>query len=84
MLRNRTRNPWILLLLLATGAVIGSFLGSYLSQFLPFLKYSYPLGIREPLYLDLGIFSLIFGFVININIAGIIGLILAIMIFNRI
>jgi len=81
--RNRYKSPWILVLLLATGAVIGSFLGQYFSQFLPFLEYSYPLGIREPLFLDLGIFSLIFGFVININIAGVIGLILAIFIFGR-
>lgn len=83
-MRNRTRNPWILVLLLATGAILGGFLGQYLSQYLPFLKYNYPLGIKEPLFLDLGIFSMIFGFVININIAGVLGLILAILIFSRI
>lgn len=82
-MRSRYKSPWILVLLLATGVVIGSFLGQYLSQYLPFLEFSYPLGIREPLFLDLGILSLIFGFVININIAGVIGLILAIIIFNR-
>lgn len=83
MVRGRVKSPWILVLLLATGAVIGGFLGEYLSNFIPFLKYSYPLGIREPLYLDLGVFSLIFGFVINLNIAGVIGLLLAILIFGR-
>ena len=82
-MRSRYKSPWILVLLLATGAVIGSFLGEYLSQFLPFLEYSYPLGIREPLYLDLGIFSLTFGLLINLNIAGVIDLILAILIFGR-
>lgn len=83
-MRNRTRNPWILVLLLATGAVLGGFLGQYLGQYLPLLQYNYPLGIKEPLFLDLGIFSLIFGFVININIAGVLGLILAVLIFSKI
>lgn len=83
-MRIRTRNPWVLLLLLLTGAVIGGFLGQYLSQFFPFLQHNYPVGIREPLFLDLGFLSLIFGFVVNINVAGVLGLIIAIFIFLKI
>jgi len=82
--RIRTRNPWVLLLLLLTGAVIGGFLGQYLNQFFPFLQHNYPVGIREPLFLDLGFLSLIFGFVVNINVAGVLGLIIAILIFLKI
>jgi hypothetical protein len=82
--RIRTRNPWVLVLLLLTGTVIGSFLGQYLGQFLPFLQSSFPIGIKEPLFLDLGFLSLVFGFMININIASVLGLIIAILVFVRI
>ena len=83
-MRIKTRNAWVLALLLITGAVIGSFLGQYLSQFLPFLKSSYPVGIKEPLFLDLGFMSLVLGFVININIASVLGLITAMLVFMKI
>ncbi|MGI6704147.1 MAG: DUF4321 domain-containing protein [Clostridia bacterium] len=83
-MRIRTRNPWVLLLLLLTGAIIGAFLGHYLSQFFPFLQHNYPIGIKEPLFLDLGFLSFIFGFVVNINVAGVLGLIIAIFIFLKI
>ncbi|HZX46239.1 MAG TPA: DUF4321 domain-containing protein [Clostridia bacterium] len=83
-MRIRTRNPWVLVLLLITGAVIGSFFGQYLSQFFPFLRSSYPIGIKEPLFLDLGFLSLVLGFVININIASVLGLIIAMLVFIRI
>ncbi len=83
-MRLRARNPWVLLVLLLTGAVIGGFLGQYLSQYFPFLQYNYPIGIREPFFLDLGFLSIIFGFVVNINVAGMIGLIVAVLVFFRI
>lgn len=82
-MRVRTKNQWVLLALLLAGAVIGGFLGHYLGQFFPFMQHNYPIGIREPLYLDLGFLSLIFGFVININVAGVLGLIIAIFIFFK-
>ncbi len=83
-MRIKTRNPWVLVLLLLTGAIIGGFLGQYLGQFFPFLQHNFPIGIKEPLFLDLGILSLVFGFVININVAGVIGLMLAVIMFQRI
>lgn len=82
-MRIKTRNPWILVLLLLTGAVIGGFLGQFLSQYLPFLQHSFPIGIKDPLFFDIGVFSLVFGFIININVAGVLGLLLAVLIFMK-
>lgn len=83
-MRLRTRNPWVVLLILLAGTILGSFFGQYLSGFFPFLQYNYPIGIREPFSLDLGFLSLIFGFVININVAGALGLIIAIFVILKI
>ncbi len=83
-MRIRTRNPWVLVLLLITGAIIGGFLGQYLSQFFPFLQNNFPIGIKDPFFLDIGVLSLVFGFVVNINVAGVLGLILAVLVFLKI
>lgn len=82
-MRVKTRNPWVLLLLLTAGAIIGGFLGQYLGQYVPFLQHNFPIGIKDPFFLDIGILSIVFGFIININVAGVIGLILAVLIFLK-
>lgn len=82
-MRVKTKNPWVLVLLLAVGAVIGGFLGQYLGRYLPFLQYNYPIGIKEPFFLDLGVFSMVFGLVLNINIASVLGIIIALLLFSR-
>lgn len=83
----RDRNPWILLLLLLVGVVIGGLLGEVLSQYkyLGFLSYGKQFGINleQPFMLDLYVIKASFAVVFNINVASIIGIILSIIIFNR-
>lgn len=83
----RERNPWVFVMLLLVGVVIGGVLGEFLSQFpyLAFLKYGQTFGIdlSRPLYLDLSIIKLSFAAIFNINIASIIGVVISIIIFNK-
>ncbi len=83
----RQKNPWIFLLLLLVGIVIGGFLGEMLLEFGPlkFLDHgeSFGIALNRPFVLDLSIIQLSFALMININIFSIIGIIFAIVIFNK-
>lgn len=86
MSRNGTRNPWVLLILILAGVVLGGFLGSLANEvsFLQWLNYgqSFGIGQNSPVILDLGILVITFGLSVKITIAGIIGVILAILIYR--
>ncbi|MBN4074940.1 MAG: hypothetical protein COA82_06235 [Alkaliphilus sp.] len=76
-------NPWLLLLLLVTGFVLGSVIAMLLGDFVPMLSYGPgSLGI-EDFEVNLGFVFFSITFLANINLAGIIGLVLAIIIFNK-
>ncbi|MBO4996686.1 MAG: DUF4321 domain-containing protein [Lachnospira sp.] len=78
------KNSWALFLLLLAGIVLGSFIG-YLSQsvsFLSWLSYGKTFGLESPVVLNLGVLVLTFGLTIDINIASIIGVIIAIIIYR--
>lgn len=78
------KNSWALFLLLLAGIVLGSFIG-YLSQnisFLSWLSYGKTFGLESPVVLNLGVLILTFGLTIDINIASIIGVIIAIIIYR--
>ena len=76
------KNYWVLLLLVLAGVVLGGFIGELTSNisFLHWLSYGQSFGLQKPLVLDLGILVLTFGLTIKITIAGIIGILLAILI----
>ena len=78
------KNYWVLLLLVLAGVVLGGFLGELASNvsFLSWLSYGQSFGLHKPLVLDLGILVLTFGLTIMITIAGIIGILLAILIYR--
>ena len=78
------KNCWVLLLLVLAGVVLGGFLGELASNvsFLSWLSYGQSFGLHKPLVLDLGILVLTFGLTIKITIAGIIGILLAILIYR--
>lgn len=86
MSRNGTRNPWVLLILILAGVVLGGFLGGLANEvsFLQWLNYgqSFGIGQNSPVILDLGILVITFGLSVKITIAGIIGVILAILIYR--
>ncbi len=81
-----SRNPWVLLILVLAGVVLGGFLGSLAENvsFLQWLNYgqSFGLGINNPVVLNLGILVITFGLSIKITIAGILGIIIAILIYR--
>lgn len=79
-----SKNNWALFLLILTGIVLGGFIGSLTAEIpsLSWLGYGQSFGLSEPIILNLGILVLTFGLTINISIASIIGMILAIIIYR--
>jgi hypothetical protein len=78
------KNNWALLLMMLAGVVIGGFIGQLTAGIsaLDWLNYGQTFGLEQPLILDLGILVLTFALTIKITIAGIIGIILAIIIYH--
>ena len=84
MARGVGKNYWALVLLILVGVVLGGFIGELASNvsFLHWLSYGQTLGLSSPLVLDLGILVITFGLTIKITIAGIIGVLIAIVIYH--
>lgn len=78
------KNSWALFLLLLAGIVLGSFIGHLCKDisFLSWLNYGKTFGLESPLILNLGVLVLTFGLTIDINIASIVGVIIAIIIYR--
>ncbi|SNS35374.1 protein of unknown function [Anaerovirgula multivorans] len=80
---SRYRNPWILLLLIVTGVVLGGLIGSSLGNTLPILSYGPgPLGLKD-FQVDLGVLYVQLTLLLDINVSSLIGLLLAVLIFNK-
>jgi hypothetical protein len=75
-------NGWILFLMIMSGIVIGGFLGELLGQYVPILKYGLDFGVSTHTW-DLKILKLTFGFVFNINMFSILGILAAIFFYKR-
>ena len=82
----REKNIWILILFILCGLVVGGLLGNLASQvdFLWWLSYGESFGFSEPIQLDLSVIQLTFGLMFKINIASIIGMVLAIFIYRKV
>ncbi len=80
----KTKNVWALLLLILAGVVLGGFIGELTRNvdFLSWLSYGQTFGLDAPVVLNLGIIIFTFGLQIKITIAGIIGILLAILIYK--
>ncbi|UMZ72863.1 DUF4321 domain-containing protein [Natranaerofaba carboxydovora] len=76
-------NLLFLIVVLAVGALLGNLLGTLLSDQIPIMSISQSLGIDPPMHLDLSFFELKLGFMFNINLAGLLGLIISLWIFSR-
>lgn len=72
-------------MVLLSGIVIGGFIGEALGgfQYLSWLTYGTEFGITPPFGLDLSIITLTIGFTVKINLAGIIGMIISIIIYRK-
>lgn len=71
---------WTFVVLVLIGFVIGRFIGTYFDG--TFLNYGQAFGLSEPVSLDLGFILLTFGLKIQINIASVIGVIIALVIYR--
>ena len=82
----RDKNIWILILFILSGLVIGGLLGELASKvdFLWWLGYGESFGLTSPLELDLNILKVTFGLVFKINIASIVGMIIAVFIYKKV
>ncbi len=82
----KDKNIWILMLFILSGLVIGGLLGELAGQvdFLWWLSYGQSFGLTTPVELNLSIVQVTFGLMLKINIASIIGLIIAILVYRKV
>jgi len=80
--RGKNRNPLILLLLIVVGLVIGGVIGDVFRDTIKWLGLSRPIGFN-PVTIDLNIIQFTIGFMMKINLASAIGLIISMFIFTR-
>lgn len=82
----RDKNVWILLVFICCGLVIGGLLGQLASQvpWLNWLSYGQTFGLSEPLVLELNVIKITFSLMLNINIASIIGMAVALILYRMI
>lgn len=86
MMRNgNTKSSWLLFLLILAGIVIGGFLGECANKvpYLAWLGYGESFGLTAPLVLDLGVLNIQFALSVRITIAGILGLLLAVLSYRK-
>lgn len=81
-----SKNGWILTLFLLGGIVIGGLLGN-LAQNIPYLgwlSFGYSFGMEQPFVLNLQIIKLQLGLSVQINVASILGVVIAILIYRKV
>ena len=71
---------WVLVLLVLVGFVICRFIGTFFDG--SFLNYGQSFGLSTPMVLDLGFFVLTFGLTIQITIASVIGVVIALAVYR--
>lgn len=82
----KDKNIWILLIFILSGLVIGGLLGELASKvdWLWWLSYSQSFGLENPIVLDISIMKITFALMFKINIASILGMVLAIFIYKKV
>ncbi len=82
----KEKNIWILLVFLLSGLVVGGLLGELAAQvdWLWWLSYGEEFGLSNPIELDLSVITITFGLMFKINIASIIGMIIAVFIYRKV
>ena len=82
----RDKSIWILIIFVLSGLVIGGLLGKLAGSvsWLWWLSFEQEFGLQNPIVLDLNILKLTFGLIVKINIASIIGMIIAVFIYKKI
>jgi len=82
----REKNIWILLIFILSGIVVGGLLGELATNvsWLWWLGYGQEFGISGPVTLDLSIIKISLSLMFKINIASIIGIVIAIVIYRKV
>lgn len=82
----RNKGKWIAILFILGGLVIGGLIGEVTKgiDWLWWLSFGDQFGLQTPLVLDLKVLTLTFGLMIKINIASIIGVIIALIIYRKV
>jgi len=82
----KDRGKIISILFVLAGLVIGGLIGDVASNvdWLSWLSFGQEFGLTEPLTLNLNVMVITFGLVIKINIASIIGVAIALLIYRKI
>ena len=77
---------WVFLIFLFSGIIFGGLLGELASSvsFLSWLSYGKSFGFTEPLVLDINILQLSFKFLIQLNVASIIGILISMLLYKKI
>ena len=81
----RDKSKWVIIVLILAGLVVGGLLGDLASKvdFLWWLGYGKEFGLTSPLELNLSIIQITFAMIFKINIASIIGVVISLIIYNR-
>ena len=81
----KDKNIWILIVFILSGLVIGGLIGQVTGNisWLKWLAYGQEFGLQNPIVLNLGVLTLTFGLMFNINIASIIGLLIAVFVYKK-
>ncbi len=81
----REKNSLVLIIFLLCGIVIGGLLGKLTAgvSWLSWLSYGQSFGLANPVTLDLGVVSLTLGLMFDINVASIIGIVIAIFLYRK-
>lgn len=82
----RDKSIWILILFIFSGLVLGGLIGELTKNVngLWWLGYGQDFGLEAPLVLDLSIITLTFALMFKINVASIIGMVIAIVIYKKV
>lgn len=77
---------WVFLIFLFSGIILGGLLGELAANvsFLSWLAYGKSFGLTEPLVLDINILQVSFKFLVQLNAASIIGILIAILVYRKI
>lgn len=82
----KSKNTWICILFILAGLVIGGLLGNIAQNVssLSWLNYGQEFGLSEPFILNLSFLKITFGIMFYMNVASIVGLVIAMIIYKLI
>ena len=82
----KEKNIWVLMIFILSGIVVGGLIGEVASNvdFLWWLSYGNSFGLTNPVTLDLSVIAISFGLSFKLNIASILGMFLAILIYRKV